>query len=37
LTISIATFNNLLKKLVEVGVVEKRSIGYNRNEYIITN
>jgi Fe2+ or Zn2+ uptake regulation protein len=31
--LSIATFNNRLKKLVEAGLIEKISVGYNKHLY----
>ena len=31
--LSISSFNTKLKKLVEAGLVEKRSVGYNKHFY----
>lgn len=31
--LSISSFNTRLKKLVEAGLVEKRSVGYNKHFY----
>jgi Fe2+ or Zn2+ uptake regulation protein len=31
--LSISSFNTKLKKLVEAGLIEKRSIGYNKHFY----
>ncbi|MDN5288379.1 MAG: hypothetical protein JWR38_4653 [Mucilaginibacter sp.] len=31
--LSISSFNSKLKKLVEAGLVEKRSVGYNKHFY----
>jgi Fe2+ or Zn2+ uptake regulation protein len=33
---SISAFNTRLKKLVERGIVEKKSLGYNKNFYRIS-
>jgi DNA-binding transcriptional ArsR family regulator len=34
---SISSFNTRLKKLVEAGLIEKRSVGYNKHFYKITD
>jgi len=37
LNISHSSFNNKLKKLVTIGLIEKRSFGYNKHFYRVKN